>query len=176
MGDRNPLTHPPPPRWRKGVGVGLVSPKAMNNKAQGRFSAPWGRDRCPQRNLNEVLQRMCAIPLHTMECRFVVQPLCGWVELAPPRQRVPICDLRSSSSDLHRRARALPLPTSVSASASRSPISDYPTPSSALHRRARALPLLDLRERSHLRSSPEGSRPSASISELPAPISPSAPL
>ena len=69
--------------WELGVGswelgVGLVSPKAMNNKAQGRFGAPWGRDRCPQPNLNEVLQRMCAIPLHTMECRFVVQPLCGW--------------------------------------------------------------------------------------------------
>ncbi len=47
MGDRNLLAHPSPPRWRKGLGVGLVSPKAMNNKAQGRFSAPWDRDRCP---------------------------------------------------------------------------------------------------------------------------------
>ena len=63
---------------REGLGVGLFSPKAMNNKAQGRFSAPWGRDRCPQTNLNEVLPRMCMVPLHTMECRFVVQPLCGW--------------------------------------------------------------------------------------------------
>ncbi len=41
IGDRNPLTHPPPPRQRKGLGVGLVSPKALNNKAQGALKRPW---------------------------------------------------------------------------------------------------------------------------------------
>ena len=67
MGDRRwkPARADELPRWRKGLGVGLFSPKAMNNKAQGRFVAPWSRDRCPQPNLNEVLQRMCMVPLHT---------------------------------------------------------------------------------------------------------------
>ncbi len=98
------------PRWREGPGVGLFSPKAMNNKTQGRFSAPWGGDRCRQINLNEVLQRMCAIPLHTIACRLVVQPLRGCVNLDQPRQRVPIFQLPTSISQLYRRARALPLP------------------------------------------------------------------
>ena len=73
------------PRWREGLGVGLVSPKAMNNKAQGRRTLGPGQMpttkpqlRQPWAAANEVLQRMCAIALHTMECRFVVQPLCGW--------------------------------------------------------------------------------------------------
>ncbi len=62
--------------------------------------------------------------------------------------RAPSFHLRASNPDLHRRARALPLPS--------------PPP----HQR---VPISHLRSPSfQLRSSPEGSRPSAPISELPA--------